>query len=157
MCTQEAFEEVAIVTWDGVERRSGSDRRHHRVYRFIDRRHGFDRRKRYPVLHTLRDRPWTLVTLIVAMNALSFIDGYFTAGELQLGLAAEGNPILDAIVAESHWYAIAVKIGSVAVVSAIIWFGRRHRSILILAIVALLVFGALAAYHWSFLHSLGYL
>lgn len=143
--------------WDGVERRSPTNRRRHRVYRFIDRRHGFDRRKRYPVTGAMRDRPWILVAVIVAMNLLSLVDGYFTAGELQLGLATEGNPILDAIARESPLYAIAVKVGAVLVASVVIWLGRRRHSILVLALVALAVFAGLAAYHWTFLSALGYL
>lgn len=143
--------------WDGVERRSGEKRRKRRVYRFIDRRSGFDRRKRYPVTGWLHDRAWALVVVIAAMNLLSLVDGYFTVAEIVLGLATEGNPILDAVARVNPWYAVAIKVGAVLVVSAVIWFGRRRRVILVLSLVALAVFGGLAAYHWTYLSALGYL
>jgi hypothetical protein len=57
----------------------------------------------------------------------------------------------------SPWYAIAVKLGSVLLVSVGLWHGRRRRIILALALLALLVFGGLVAYHWWYLSMLGYL
>lgn len=105
----------------------------------------------------MRDRPWILLLIIIALNVLSLVDGYFTIAELQLGLAAEGNPILDAIAQQNRWMAIWVKVGSVLLVSVIVWLGRKRRIFLQMAIVALVVFGTLAAYHWSYLHQLGYL
>jgi len=74
-------------TWDGPERRSGQKRRTKRRYRFIDRRLGFDRRRRYPVLGTMRDNPWILVGVIVLLNVLSLVEGLFTLAELGLGIA----------------------------------------------------------------------
>lgn len=143
--------------WDGVERRSGVKRRRRRVYRFVDRRAGFDRRRRYPVLGTLRDHPWTLVTVLVVLNLLSLLDGAFTAVEIFFGLAEEGNPILNAAVQRSPWLAIAVKIGAMAVVTTAIWHGRRKRIILALAIAAIVLFGAVVAYHWGTFYGMGWL
>jgi hypothetical protein len=142
--------------WDGVERRVAK-RRHHRRYRFIDRRHGFDRRKRYPVLGTMRDHAWIVVFTIVLINVLSFIDGYFTAAELGLGIAREGNPVLAAAHEQGPLIAIAVKFGAMAVASTVIWHGRRRRSILALALVAVAIFGGLVAYHAGTLRGLGLL
>lgn len=143
-------------TWDGVERRVVK-RRHHRRYRFIDRRHGFDRRKRYPVFGTMRDHGWIVVFTILLINVLSFIDGYFTAVELGLGIAREGNPVLAAATREGPLVAIAVKFGAMAVVSTVIWHGRHRRSILVLSLVAVALFGGLVAYHSGTLRGLGWL
>ncbi len=142
--------------WDGIERRV-SRRRHRRRYRFIDRRHGFDRRKRYPVLGTMRDHPWLVVFTILLINALSFADGWFTAAEVGLGIAREGNPVLAAANREGPLIAIAVKFGAMAVVSTTIWLGRRKRSILALALLAVAIFAGLVAYHAGTLRGLGWL
>jgi hypothetical protein len=143
--------------WDGVERRSGEKRRKRRVYRFIDRRSGFDRRKRHPVFGTLRDHPWLLIVVIVLLNALSILDGAFTTFELMLGIAAEGNPVLDWAVRTHPLLAVAVKVGAMALVSVGIWYGRHRRSILALALMALALFGGVVAYHWGTLFGLGLL
>lgn len=143
--------------WDGVERRVAK-RRHHRRYRFIDRRHGFDRRKRYPVLGTMRDHGWIVVFTILLINVLSFVDGYFTAAELGLGIAREGNPVLAAAVRDhGPMVATAVKLGAMAVASTVIWLGRHKRSILALALVTVALFGGLVAYHAGTLRGLGWL
>jgi hypothetical protein len=142
--------------WDGVERRVAK-RRKRRVYRFIDRRHGFDRRRTHPVFRTMRDHPWLLVIVLVLLNVLSILDGWFTAAEIGLGIAAEGNPVLDAAAQRHPLLAVAVKIGSMALVTIGIWHGRRRRSILILALLALALFGGVVAFHWGSLHGFGYL
>lgn len=148
--------EPEINVWDGIERRVARRRRHRR-YRFIERRHGFDRRKRYPVLGTMRDHPWIVVATILLINVLSLADGWFTAAELGLGIAREGNPVLAAANRQGPLVAIAVKLGAMAVVSTVIWHGRRRRSILALALVAVAVFGALVAYHAGTLRGMGWL
>ncbi len=159
--TEEAEQVAALASddtaWDGVERRDGRERRKRRVYRFIDRRSGFDRRKRYPVLGTIRDHPRILVLILVSLNALSLLDGAFTALELWLGIAAEGNPVLDAAVKRSPLLAVAVKIGSMALVTASIWHGRRNRVVLALSIASLALFTALVSYHWGSLMGMGVL
>jgi len=132
-------------------------RRARRRYRFVDRREGFDRRKRYPVLGTMRDHPWILVTVIVLLNVLSLADGYFTAAELGLGIATEGNPVLRAAADHNPWLAVAIKIGSMAIVSAIFWHLRRRRLVLGLSLVALAGFAALVAFHMGRLTGLGLL
>lgn len=142
--------------WDGTERRMGK-RRTRRRYRFIDRREGFDRRKRYPVLGTMRDHPWILVAVIVLMNVLSLVDGYFTAAELGLGIASEGNPVLRAAADYSPWLAVAIKVGAMVLVSAIFWHLRRRRLVLGLSLVALAGFAALVAFHMGRLTGLGLL
>jgi hypothetical protein len=142
--------------WDGAERRT-HQRRTRRRYRFVDRRQGFDRRKGYPVLGTMRDHPWILVAVIVLLNVLSLLDGYFTAAELGLGIASEGNPVLRAAADYSPWLAVAIKVGAMALVSAIFWHLRRRRLVLGLSLVALAGFAALVAFHVGRLKGLGLL
>lgn len=144
-------------TWDGAERRSGVKRRTKRRYRFIDRRMGFDRRRRYRVLGTMRDHPWILVSVIVLLNLLSLIDGLFTLTELGLGIAREGNPVLVAAGQTHPLLPVLVKLGGMAVASVGFWHGRRHRFILGLSLVALGAFAALVAFHWGTLSGLGWL
>ncbi len=142
--------------WDGTERRVAK-RRARRRYRFIDRRHGFDRRKHYPVLGTMRDHSWIVVLVIVLLNVLSLVDGYFTAAELGLGIATEGNPVLAAAGAQHPLLAVAVKMGGMILASVGIWHGRRRRLILGLALVAVGIFAGLVAYHLGTLRGLGWL
>ncbi|PKQ15328.1 MAG: hypothetical protein CVT67_09830 [Actinobacteria bacterium HGW-Actinobacteria-7] len=133
--------------WDGVERRDGIKRRVRRVYRFVDRRSGFDRRKRYPILGTMRDQPSVLIGVLVVLNLLSLVDGYFTAAELGLGIASEGNPVLDALARRNPLLAVTLKIVVPLLVSAMVWHGRKTRVILGMALVALGLFAALVLYH----------
>jgi len=142
--------------WDGTERRT-QQRRTSRRYRFIDRRHGFDRRKRSLVLGPMRDHPWILAVVIVLLNALSLADGLFTAVELGLGIASEGNPVLLAAANHSPWLAVGIKVGAMALVSAIFWHLRRNRLVLGLSLVALGGFAALVAFHVGHLTGLGLL
>lgn len=143
--------------WDGVERRSGEDRRRKRRYRFIDRRHGFDRRKRYPILGTMRDHPWILVAVLVALNTLSLVDGYLTLAGVVLGVAREANPVLLAAARQHPLLPVAVKLGAMVVVTVGFWHGRKRRSILGLSLLALAAFAALVAYESGMFYGLGLL
>jgi hypothetical protein len=138
------------------DRRSG-DRRRVSRYRFLNRRTAFDRRRRYPVLGSLRDSPWMLLAVLIAANLLSLADGVLTAIEIQAGIATEGNPILAPLYASSPYFAIAFKIIVVALVSAGIWHQRRYRHVLAVSLLALAVFTGLLAYHLGNLQGLGYL
>ncbi len=143
-------------SWDGAERRR-DQRRKRRLYRFIDRRHGFDRRRRYPLTGTMRDHPVVLVFALVLLNALSIADGLFTAIEVTHGIAREGNPVLVAAGRHHPLLAVAVKLGGMLVATAVIWHGRRRRIMLSLALAALYFFTGLVAYHWGTLYGLGWL
>jgi len=105
----------------------------------------------------MRDHGWIVVFTILLINVLSFIDGYFTAAELGLGIAREGNPVLAAANREGPLVAIAVKFGAMVVVSTVIWHGRHRHSILVLSLVAVALFGGLVAYHAGTLRGLGWL
>ncbi len=143
--------------WNGQERRLLPKRRAKRVYRFIDRRSGFDRRGHAVVLGTMRDHPWILVAVLIVLNVLSLLDGFFTAAELGLGIASEGNPLLDAVARHNPLFAVAVKVGAMLLVSVGIWHGRRTRAILALSLISLGLFAAIVAYHVGSLTALGWL
>ncbi len=139
-----------------TERRVGK-RRHHRRYRFIDRRDGFDRRKRHPVLGAMRDHTWILIVVLLMINILSLVDGYFTVIELVFGIAREGNPVLVAAGRRSLLLPVALKLGGLLVATAIFWIERKRRFVLGLSLVVLAMFAALVAYHWGTLRGLGWL
>jgi hypothetical protein len=105
----------------------------------------------------MRDRPWLLFLVLVLLNLLSLIDGAFTAIEISLGIATEGNPVLDAAARTHPLFAAAVKIGAMILVTLGIWHGRTLRAILALALLALALFGGIVAYHVGTLSGLGYL
>ncbi|MRS11779.1 MAG: hypothetical protein EG823_01745 [Actinobacteria bacterium] len=109
------------------------------------------------MLGGMRDHPWTVAAVIVLLNVLSLVDGWFTAAELGLGIARESNPVLAAASAESPWIAVWTKVGAMLVVSVVIWHGRRRRSVLALALVALALFAGLVGYHIVTLQRLGWL
>jgi hypothetical protein len=139
------------------ERRSGSDRRVGRHFRFLDRRTGFRRRNPHPVVHVVRESPWVLMTLLVLLNAFSLCDAFFTMLELQVGIAHEGNPVLGAILGASPLLAVVFKTLVMIGVSIMIWRGRKYRAILALAPSALAIYAAVLAYHLGSLNGLGWL
>jgi len=130
-----------------IERRSGLDRRQKRHFIFHNRRGGFDRRKSYPFLRTLRDAPWTLLTLLILLNLMSAADGVLTTIELSWGLAREGNPVFGHLIRMSPVFAGVFKVSIMLAVSVGIWRGRRYRAILILAPITAGIYAALLAYH----------
>lgn len=131
---------------DGVERREEMQRRRRNVYRFMDRRGGFDRRERSR-LELLLEKPALLVGVLVLLNVLSLIDGFYSSVEVSLGIAQEGNPLLAAAAARHPLLALALKMGSMAFVTVVIWLNRRRRAVLITGLVGLAGYAALVAYH----------
>lgn len=129
------------------DRRVDRDRRVARQYRFHNRRTGFDRRKRSPILSTLRDSRWALIALLVLLNVLSFLDGILTALELWSGIAREGNPVFGSLIATHPLLAGGFKVAIMLAVSVLIWHWRAHRVILVVALAALALYSALLAYH----------
>jgi hypothetical protein len=123
----------------------------------MERRTGFYRRKNYPVLGTIRDNPWILAAVLVLLNVLSLIDGLFTASELALGVAVEGNPVLGAALRQHPLLAVVIKVGAMLLVSVVIWRGRKTRAILAVSVAALALYAALVAYHVGSLRGLGLL
>ncbi len=140
-----------------LERRRGIDRRQERHFRFHNRRGGFDRRRAYPFLRTLRDAPWTLFVVLALINVLSAVDGLLTTAELATGLAREGNPVFGHMIRVSPYFAGVFKVVVMLAVSVGIWRGRRYRSILMIAPITAGLYAALLAYHLGSLSGLGFL
>lgn len=143
--------------WDGVDRRDIVSRRMQHTSRFLERRGGFDRRRRYPLLGPILESPLLLFAILVLLNMLSLIDGFYTAVEVGLGVAREANPLLAAVAGHSPLLAIAFKVGVVGSASGLIWFNRRRRAILATALAGLALYAALVAYHRFALVSIGLL
>ena len=123
----------------------------------MDRRTGFDRRKRDWFFCTLRRGGFGLISLLVLLNLLSLFDGMLTAVELLLGIAAEGNPIYSSIIQTNGFFAAGFKIVVMLVVSVVIWHWRDHKRILMLVPFALALYAAVIAYHLGSLRGLGWL
>ena len=139
--------------WPQVERRQGGDRRQRRKYRFNDRRSGFDRRvngvKIGPLqrtLITLRDRPRTLVGVLVTVNLLSVADFALTLVALGSG-GQEANPVLRRLFAISPLWAGIFKVVVLLAASLLVWETRRYRKALIAALAMLAIFALLFVYH----------
>jgi len=129
------------------EHRSGDERRRRRQHRLEERRSGFDRRRVYPVLGALRDNPWVLLAVLLVVNAMSLADGALTGIELSRGLATEANPVFGGLFGASPWLAAAFKVVVMLAVSILIWRWRRHRAILVVALVVLIAYAILLGYH----------
>lgn len=142
---------------DDNQRRSETDRRRVRRYRFVDRRTGFDRRKRHLLLGTLRDSQWTLLVVLALVNLMSLADGALTYLEISHGIAEEGNPLLAALFDTHPFAAIAFKVFTVFMVTAIIWYARHQRAMVMVSLFAGVVFSAVLAYHLGSLAGLGLL
>lgn len=143
--------------WDGVERRDIVSRRRRKLRPFADRRGGFDRRRRYPLLGALSHSPTLLVAALVLLNVLSLIDGFYTAVEVGLGVAEEANPVLRWIAGTSPLLALGFKVAMIALASALIWLNRRRRAVLVTGLVVVGLYAAVVAYHRLALVSLGLL
>lgn len=129
-------------------RRNQNDRRT-RVPRpcLNERRTGFDRRLKHPILGAFRDDPRSLLILLAVFVALSLADGALTSYELSRELATEGNPVMAALIEAHPVLAASFKVVLTALVALAIWQGRRYRRILAVGVFALLVYGALMVYH----------
>jgi len=131
-----------------AERRSGRDRRRERQrgFRWSERRSGFDERQRYPITGGLRDNLPVLVALLVALNVLNAFDLVMTYEALERG-AVEGNPFMRIMLSGTPGLDIAFKVGTMAVVSTGVFFLRRYRWILAVAVAAMVLYAVVAIYH----------
>jgi hypothetical protein len=139
-----------------LERRAVDRRRHASSLYYPERRTGFDRRTRTLVTGFLRDRPVALVVILVLINVMSLADWMLTVQALEAG-AAEGNPVLSAMITGNPAAAFFFKLAATLGVTAALWSWRRYRTILGTAIAALLVYAGLMAYHAWGLYQLGLL
>jgi len=137
----------ARVSTAASERRQADRRSAHQVtLRWPERRTGFDRREAYPVLRMLRSSGALLLSVLVLLNIMSLIDLSLTSYELALGVA-EGNPVMRMAFDAGPAAVIAVKVGVMLLVSAVIWWLRRYRRILQLSVASVGAYAALLIYH----------
>ena len=130
------------------ERRSEDRRRKKRFVR-VERRSGFDRRRERrgteAVLVYLRDNPQALLALLLLANLLSVLDLVFTLHALNRG-ALEGNPLMRSLLEVSPAVAAAVKLSVFAALSAVLWWLRRYRLVLLVVLFTVTVYSALIVY-----------
>lgn len=112
-----------------------------------ERRSGFDRRHRYPVLGRVKDEPAALAVLLSAFVVLSVLDLQFTTHSLGAGVAVEGNPVMASLFMTHPAAAAAFKLGTTLAVAAAIWRFRRYRHVLGVSVLAFGLYSALALYH----------
>jgi len=78
----------------------------------------------------LRDRPVSLLVVLIAANAFNLPDFLMTLHALSSG-AAEANPLLRGLFNASPWAAGLFKLVLVAALSVLIWRCRRFRLLLL--------------------------
>ena len=123
------------------DRRAGRSRFH-----YPERRTGFDRRYSDDPIRGLVDRPIVLVAMLIALNLLSAVDWTMTMRALAFG-AQEANGVMRALIDFNPTAAGIVKAVLMLAVTLLIWRERRYRLVLITAVGALGVYGALMIYH----------
>lgn len=135
-----------------AERRSGTDRRRKRRYRFVDRRSGFRRRTAGAkmgvfarALYGLRERPARLARVLVAVNVLNLCDFLLTLLVLDSG-GREANPILRPLLSLSPLAAGIFKLVVVASATLIVWRSRFYKLSVIVGLLMLAVFACLVVY-----------
>ncbi len=142
----------------GPERRRVS-----RVIVLRERRSGFERRSRgrswlgsqiEGSLVYLRDHPAGLALLLLVGNMLSLADLALTRLSFSLG-GSEANPLMRHLLAAHPTSALAVKIGLVAAMSAVIWKLRRRRRILGLALYLVVFYCVLVFYELAAIGQVG--
>lgn len=139
------------------ERRRSLDRRRNAAtFRIPERRSGFDRRRDYPVLGLLRDGTWRLAMLLIALNALSLADWWFTMRALDIG-ATEGNLLLATMIESSPAFAAGFKLSVTLAVTIGIWSWRRYRLVLATSVFGVAVYGIVIVYHIGGLAAFGVL
>jgi hypothetical protein len=140
-----------------VLERRGTDRRTgRRSLYYPERRTGFDRRSPSMVTGALRDRPVALISILVLINVLSIADWMLTMRVLDAG-AAEGNPVLAAMISTSPAAAFVFKLMATLGVTLALWSWRKYRAVLGTALLALMVYAGLMVYHAWGLTQLGLL
>jgi hypothetical protein len=135
-----------MVGTSGDLRTYGERRRTSDGFRILERRSGFDRRRRRGVLVVLRDNPLLLLALLVLLNLFSAIDWALTLRALRFG-AVEGNLLLGRLMTANLAAAGVFKAAVVLVVSLALWSARRYRLVLATGVSAFALFALLVPYH----------
>jgi Domain of unknown function (DUF5658) len=138
-----------------LNRRAGDRRRRRRLVRH-EQRSGFDRRSPEGAaqavvvfenaLVRLRDRPATLRLLLFTVNALNMADFMLTLNILNVG-GGEANPIMRSLYSMGPLWAGSFKVVAVLLATLLVWRCRCYRDALAAALVMVVIFGMVLAYH----------
>ena len=137
----------------GGDSRQVADRRRRLVFRYPERRTGFDRRAHGPVGRRVADRlllgldrsSVALAAVLVLINVLNLTDLVLTLRLMGSG-AQEANPVMMGLFGIGPVTAFVVKVAALGLVTFAIWKMRKYRSILALSLVALGAFVVLVGY-----------
>jgi hypothetical protein len=142
---------------EGVERRTGGDRRSSRsTLHFPERRSGFDRRESdtagpirtayHRLVRDISDSPGKTAVLMGSIVGLNVADILFTFHALGRGLE-ELNPVMAELLGAGHGVAAIVKIGVTSVLAATGWWFRRFRRVIVAALLVFALMSLLTLYH----------
>ena len=112
-----------------------------------ERRTGFDRRRSYPVSGVVLSDQRFFAALLIFIGVLGFLDWALTYHALTSLGAAEGNPLMRAAFDAGPGAALALKLTSLAAVVAGMWWLRRYRSVIVLAVTAAGLHVVVIGYH----------
>jgi len=131
--------------------RSGTDRRPKKLLslHLPERRTGFDRRKPRALdrmVYQLAQRPLDIAGLLLIVVSGNMLDAMLTWYSIQIGIATEANPFLQAFLDGGFLPFLTVKMAITAAIVFAIWFGRRYRLVLILLIALVIVYTSLVSY-----------
>jgi len=112
-----------------------------------ERRTGFDRRRSYPVSGALRSNERWFALVLLLIVTLGLADWALTWRALGSLGAQEANPFMRAAFDAGPAQALLLKVASLGVVIAGMWWLRRYRSIIVLAAATAAFHTALVAYH----------
>ena len=96
-----------------------------------------------------------LAIVLIAINVLSAIDFALTYLQLKAGVSVEGNPVLAELFAQGAGRAWVFKTLVVLAVTLAMWAGRKHRSMLGLAVGTLVLYVLLMIYHFAGMRAAG--
>jgi hypothetical protein len=90
-------------------------------------------------------------TVCIALLVLNLLDGLFTLSFLQLGLAEEANPLMRMAYERSPVMFMGSKLAIVHAGVLMLWVNRNAAAARAALQVGVLLYGAIVAYHLSFL------
>lgn len=97
-------------------------------------------------LSEMREDPLTLITVLLAVNALNLLDYTFTVQALGDG-NVEANPLMRALFQMDYSVAGAVKLVVIALVSVLVWRSRDADAVLLAALTSFGIYAVLFVYH----------
>ena len=142
------------------ERRQGERRQTRRVFRWLEKRTGFDKRRSdqtsfdrlvgWPRQYALamREKPRLLIKVLVLFNVYNLADYILTVNALAAG-HSEMNPVMRSLFDLDPLAAGAFKISTGIAVTLLVWKFRQFRLILQFAFLSLIGYVGLIFYQLS--------